>query len=116
MLAIDLDKIEKMKSGTAKTVGKKELRLKRGISMDTGVRHNVMPTRIAGKRKIRPSSGSKRSMCYVAAGNDRIKNEGEIAFDFESLECHRESFVFQIAAVSKGRGSGYMVDHGFRVF
>ena len=55
-------------------------------------------------------------MCYVAAGNERIKNEGEITFDFESLEGHRESFVFQIAAVNKALGSGaYMVDHGFRV-
>ena len=55
-------------------------------------------------------------MCYVAAGNERIKKEGEITFDFESLEGHQESFVFQIAAVNKALGSGaYMVDHGFRV-
>ena len=55
-------------------------------------------------------------MCYVAAGNERIKNEGEIFFEFESLEGHRESFVFQTAAVNKDLGSGaYMVDHGFRV-
>ena len=83
------------------TTGKKKLRLKRGISMDTGAHHNVMPKRMAGKRKIRPSPGSKRGMCYVAAGNERIKNEGEITFDFESLEGHKESFVFQIAAVNK---------------
>ena len=55
-------------------------------------------------------------MCYVAAGNERIKNEGEITFDFESLEGHKESFVFQITCVNKALGSGaYMVDHGFRV-
>ena len=55
-------------------------------------------------------------MCYVAAGNERIKNEGEITFDFESVEGHKESFVFQIAAVNKALGSGaYMVDHAFRV-
>jgi hypothetical protein len=75
-----------------------------------------MPKRMAGKRAIRPSPGSKRGMCYVAAGNERIKNEGEVTFDFESLEGHAESFVFQIAEVNKALGSGaYMVDHGFRV-
>ena len=83
--------------------------------MDTGAHHNVMPKRMAGKRQIRPSPGSKKGMCYVAAGNEMIKNEGEITFDFESLEGHRESFVFQIAAVNKALGSSaYMVDHGFR--
>ena len=35
-------------------------------------------------------------MCYVAAGNERIKNEGEVTFEFESAEGHAESFVFQI--------------------
>ena len=98
------------------TTDKKKLSLKRGITIDTGTHHNVMPKRMAGKRQIRPSPGSKKGMCYVAAGNERIKNEGEITFDFESLEGHRESFVFQIAAVNKALGSGaYMVDHGFRV-
>ena len=54
-------------------------------------------------------------MCCVAAGNERIKNEGEITFDFESLEAHAVSFVFQIAEVNKARGSGaYMVDQAFR--
>ena len=71
---------------------------------------------MAGKRKIRPSPGSKRGMCYVAAGNERIKNEGEFAFDFESLEGNKGSFVFHIAAVNKALGSGAcMVDHGVRV-
>ena len=55
-------------------------------------------------------------MCYVAAGNERIKNEGEITFDFESLGGQKESLIFQIAAVNQVLGSGdYMVDHGFRV-
>ena len=52
----------------------------------------------------------------MAAGNERIRNEGEITFDFESLEGHQELFVLQIAEVKKALGSGaYMVDHGFRI-
>ena len=62
VLAIDPDKVEKIKSGATKTVGKTKLRLKRGITMDTGAHHNVMPKRIAGKRKIWPSPGSRRCM------------------------------------------------------
>ena len=116
VLAVDADKLNKIKAGSIKTVGGKKFRLKRGITMDTGAHHNVMPRRMAGKRKVRPSPGSKRGMCYVAAGNERIKNEGETTFDFESLAGHQESFVLQIAEVNKTLGSGaYMVDHGFRI-
>ena len=75
VLAIDPDKIQKIQSGATKTVGKKKLRLKRGITMDTGAHHNVMPKRMAWKRKIRASPGSRRVMCYVAAGNERMHNE-----------------------------------------
>ena len=115
-MATDADKVERLKSGAAKTVGQKKLRLRCGIAMDTGAHLNVMPKRMAGNRKIRPPPGSKRGMCYVAAGNERIKNEGEITFDFESLEAHKEAFVSQMAAVNKALGSGaYMVHHGLRV-
>ena len=115
-LAISPEKFDDIKTGAIKTVGKKKLGLKRGITMDTGAHHSVMPKRMAGKQNILVSPGSKRGMCYVAAGNERIKNEGEITFDFESVEGHKESFVFQIAAVNKALGSAaYMVDHAFRV-
>ena len=115
-LAINPEKFDKIKAGATKTVRNKKLRLKRGITMDTGAHHNVMPKCMAGKGTIRPSPGSKRGMCYVAAGNEQIQNEGEITFDFESVEGRKKSFVFQIAAVNKALGSGaYMVDHAFRV-
>ena len=55
----------------------KFLKLRRGITMDTGAHDNVMIARMAGKRRIRPSPGSKRGMSYVAAGNEKIKNVGE---------------------------------------
>ena len=74
--------------------------------MDTGAHHNFTPKRMAGKRTCRPSPGSKRGMCYAAAGNERIENEGEITLDFESVEGHKEPFVSQIAAVNKALGSG----------
>ena len=84
--------------------------------MDTGAHDNVMPARMAGKRRIRPSPGSKRGMSYVAAGNEKIKNVGEIDFDFQSVEGHISNMVFQIANVNKALGSvAYSVDRAYRV-
>ena len=106
VLAISPEKAEKTRNGSIKIIGGKKLKLKRGITTGTGAQHNVMPKCLTGKQNIRPSPGSRRGMRYVAAGNERIKNEGEITFDFESLEGHKETLVFQIAAVNKALGSG----------
>ena len=55
-------------------------------------------------------------MHYLCAGIERITNQGEIDFDFESVEGHKETFVFQIADVNKALGSvAYVVDTAFRV-
>ena len=90
--------------------------MKKGITMDTGAHHNVMPKRMVGRRRIRPSEGSKRGMKYVGAGGDKIKNEGEVDFDFETTEGHPQSVVFQIAEVNKPLGSvAYFVDRKYRV-
>ena len=94
----------------------KLLKLRRGITMDTGAHDNVMPARMAGKRRIRPSPGSKRGMSYVAAGNEKIPNMGEVDFGFQSVEGHVSNMVFQIANVNKALGSvAYKVDRAFRV-
>ena len=48
--------------------------------------------------------------------DNRIPNEGEVVFDFTSVEGHEEAFVFQIAEVNKALGSvAYVVDRDFRV-
>ena len=59
------------------------VKLRRGITMDTGAHHNVIPRRLVGKKKIRPSPGSRIGMSYVGAGGEKIRNEGEV--DFPSL-------------------------------
>ena len=53
-----------------------------------------MPKRMVGKRKIRSSEGSRKGMRYVGAGGEKIMNEGEVDFPFESVEGHRSSMVF----------------------
>ena len=63
VLAISPEKIEKITNGfIKKRIWGKKLRLKRGITMDTDAHHIFMPKLMAGKRKIRPSPGSKRGM------------------------------------------------------
>lgn len=90
--------------------------MKKGITMDTGVHHNIMPKRMVGRRPIRPSKGSRAGMKYVGAGGERISNEGEVDFLFEIIEGHKQSIIFQIVEVNKPLGSvAYFVDRNYRV-
>ena len=94
----------------------KRVKLKQGITMDTGAHHNVIPKRMVGKRKIRASEGSRNRLRYVGAGGEKIANEGELDFTFETLEEQKVSMTFQIAEVSKPLGAvSYFVDRNYRV-
>ena len=94
----------------------KKVKLKRGITMDTGAHHNVMPRRMAGRRPIRPSPGSRAGLKYVGCGGEKMKNEGEVDIPFESLEGHKQSMIFQIAEINKPLGSvAYFVNRDYRV-
>ena len=93
-----------------------KLKLKRGITLDSGAHHNVMPKRLVNKRLIRPSAGSKSGMHYVAANKGRIPNEGEVDFKFWTLEGEYENWLFQIAEVNKALGAiADRVDNNYRV-
>ena len=55
-------------------------------------------------------------MNYVGAGGEKIANEGEAEFPFESVEGHKTSMLVQIAEVNKPLGSvAYFVDRDYRV-
>ena len=97
--------------------GKRRLRLKRGITMDSGAANNVMPRRmVRDQSKIRPSPSSKRGVHYVTANDGRIPNEGEVDFRFGTQEGHNEQKVFQIAEVNKALAAvSYQVDNNYRV-
>ena len=99
------------------TVGSGRIKLRRGITMDSGAAHNVMPRKmVRDKGQIRPSEGSKRGAHYVAANNGRIPNEGEYDFAFSTSEGTPDTMTFQIDEVDKALGSiSYLVDHGYRV-
>ena len=105
------------RAGAATKVGGRRVRLRRGITVDSGAANNVMPRRmVRNKSKIRPSPSSRRGVNYVAANNGRIPNEGEVDFKFTTMEGNDEQFVIQIAEVNKALGSvSYLVDQGYRV-
>ena len=94
-----------------------KLKLKKGITMDSGAGNNVMPRRMVIKKsEIRESEGSRRGVHYVAANDGRIPNEGEYDLNFSTVECQEQCLTFQIAEVNKALCAvSNLVDNGFRV-
>ena len=103
------------KIGSLKSVPDKLL-MRRGITMDSGAHSNVMPKRMINEKRMRPSPGSIKGTCFVAADNGRIPNEGEIDLEFDTLEGTQEAWVFQIANTNKPLAAvADRVDHRCRV-
>ena len=94
-----------------------KLRLKRGITMDSGAGNSVMPRRMVIKKdEIRESEGSKNGVHYVAANNGRIPNEGEYDLKFNTVEGHEQWLTFQIAEVNKALCSiSSLVDEDYKI-
>ena len=94
-----------------------KLKLKRGITMDSGAGNNVMPRRmVIRKSDIRESEGSRNGVHYVAANNSRILNEGEYDLQFNTVEGNEQCLTFQIAEVNKALCAvSNLVDRGYRV-
>ena len=65
----------------------KILRLRKGITIDSGAGNSVMPRRmVVDQSSIRESAGSKAGVHYVAANDGRIPNEGECDLEFQTAE------------------------------
>ena len=96
---------------------RRKMRLRRGITMDSGAAHMVMPKRmIRNKKLIRPSPASRAGVHYVAANDGRIPNEGETDFKFKTKEGQDKNWKFQIAEVNKALGAiSYLVGEGYRI-
>ena len=94
-----------------------KLKLKKGITMDSGAGNNVMPRRmVIRKSEIRESEGSRRGVHYVAANDGRIPNEGEYDLKFSTVEGQEQCLTFQIAEVNKALCAvSNLVDNGYRV-
>ena len=82
------------------------LRVRNGITMDSGSAVMVMPSGWLQMFQLRESEGSKRGQTYVAAAKDGkpIVNEGEKTIKFftkPDLESERRQLTCQVAAVNK---------------
>ena len=79
-----------------------------------------MPRRLVigkwNRGKIEPSELSRAGVHYVAANNDRIRNEGEVNFKFNTSSGDLESMCFQVAEVNKALAAvSSLVDSSHRV-
>ena len=105
--------------GAPKTVDgkKKRMKLRRGITMDSGAANPVMPRRmIRNPEAIRPPRASRLGVHYVAANDGRIPNEGETTFKFRTNDGHDITWDVQIAEVNKALGAiSHLVDDNHRV-
>ena len=78
------------------------MRLKRGITVDSGVGNCVMPRRmVKDQSAIRDSPGSNAGVQYGAANRGRILNEGAFDFAFSNSEGNGAMFAFPITKVNK---------------
>ena len=94
-----------------------KMRLKRGITIDSGAGNSVMPRRmVLNKSSIRESAGSRAGVNYVPAGGGKIPNEGEFDLAFKTLEGNAETWTFQVAEINKALGAvSQLVDLGYKV-
>ena len=107
----------KMSKQIAQGKHERKMRLKRGITIDSGAGNSVMPRRmVINKGTIRASAGSKAGVHYVPAGGGKIPNEGEFDFEFKTSEGNAENWTFQVAEINKALGAvSQLVDMGYQV-
>lgn len=84
----------------------KWLRVRNGMTMDSGASVFVMPSSWLDMFELRESVGSRKGQMYVAAakGGKPIRNEGEKVIQFftkPSKKAARRKLTFQVAAVNK---------------
>ena len=82
------------------------LRIRNGMTMDSGASVFVMPTDWLEMFELRESAGSKKGQTYIAAAKDGkpIKNEGEKTIKFytkPNKASQKRKLTFQVANVNK---------------
>ena len=99
-----------------KALLKNLIKLRRGLTIDSGAADHVMPSGWLPWVKSRPSAGSVRGLHYVAANGARIANEGEQSVELMTEEGSKGKWTFQVAKVNKPLASvGKLLDTGHRV-
>ena len=77
------------------------VRVRGGMTLDSGCSVFVMPSKWLRHLALEPSEGSKRGQKFVAASNHSMQNEGQRTVRFRTQDGSRRQMVFQVAAVNK---------------
>ena len=92
------------------------VKVRKGLTVDSGEADHVMPAGWLWFLKVRPSPGSRSGLHYVAANGARLPNQGQSRLRFMSSEGAIASILFQIAAINKPLVSvSKLVDDGYDV-
>ena len=81
------------------------VRVKGGMTLDSGCSVFVMPSQWLKHLVLEPSEGSQRSKKFIAASNHSVKNGGQRTMRFRTTDGSRRQMVFQVAVVNKIRAS-----------
>ena len=79
------------------------VRIKGGMTLDSGCSVFVMPSKWLRHLTLEPSEGSMRKppQSFTAASNHKVVNEGQRTVRFRTEDGSRRQMIFQVAAVNK---------------
>ena len=84
--------------------------------MDSGAADSVYPISRVRKAMILVSAGMRMGLKYIAAGGEKIPNQGEFTLNFWTKEGIKAGLKFQLAAINKTLCSvSHMTDNDYCV-
>ena len=95
------DKVDKHPPGWDIIGDGEWVRVRGGMTLDSGCSVFVMPSKWLRHLTLEPSEGSRRGQEFVAANNHKMINQGQRTVRFRTQDGSRRQMVFQVAAVNK---------------
>ena len=99
-----------------KTKLEEMVKVRKGLTVDSGAADHVMPLGWLAWILITASLGSLRGLHYVSASGNRMPNKGEQRVKFLTRDGVWASLLFQVAGINKPLVSvSRLIDEGWRV-
>ena len=93
--------IPKFKKGDDVTGEGRWLKVRNGVTLDSGCSVFVIPSCWLSWFSLEESEGSKRGQNFTTASNNKIPNEGQRTVRFITDDGRRRRMTFQVSAVNK---------------
>ena len=71
------------------------------ITIDSGAAENVLPRDYLPEVPLKPSPGSQRGACFIAANGSRMENLGQKKLDFVASGGVKSNILFQVTDARK---------------